>query len=63
MKTIGIYTEKWGYIDTIKPMTRAEFLGKNLRYLFSDHETIGEEINVYEERYTGEFYYIKEAEI
>lgn len=63
MKIIGIYTEKWGYIDTIKPLTKAGFYSKNLRYLFSDHETIGEEINVYEERYTGEFYYIREAEI
>lgn len=63
MKTICIYTEKYGYMTDIKPLTKAEFYSKNLRYLFSDHETIGEEINVYEERYTGEFYYIKEAEI
>ena len=63
MKTIGIYTEKWGYIDNIKPMNQAELFLQKLRYLFSDNETIGEDIHVYEERYTGNFYYIKEAEI
>lgn len=63
MKTICIYTEKYGYMTDIKPLTKAEFCSKNLRYLFSDNAEIGEEINVYEERFTGEFYYIKAMEI
>lgn len=64
MKIIGLYTEKYGYLDNIQEMSAQEFKQKNLRYMFTYFETITSDgIYVYEDRTDGKLYYITGTEM
>lgn len=64
MKIIGLYTEKYGYLDSIQEMSAQEFKQKNLRYMFTHFETITSDgIYVYEDRTDGNLYYITGTEM
>lgn len=63
-KTIGIYTERYGYFDNIHELTAEDFRRKSLRYMFTHWETITSDgLYIYEGKTDGNFYYITESEL
>lgn len=56
---MNIFTGKYGYLTDVKEMTYKDYQRMDVRYMCSTDEGI----NIYEERMTGELYYITDDEM